>query len=61
MYCLFDQREKSQTLNKVTNAFRPCQKVENSKEVMVLNSDFKFMLCKKIPSYDSIAEFLLLA
>ena len=38
-----------------------CRKVENSKEVMVLNSDFKFMLRKKIPSYDSIAEFLLLA
>ena len=61
MYCLFECNEKSQTPAKVSITFRHCQKVENSKEVMVLNSDFKFMLCKKIPSYDSIAEFLLLA
>ena len=36
-------------------------KVEVDKEVMVLKPDFLFMLRKKIPKYDSITEFLLLA
>ena len=54
--------EETQILTIVTTTKNIlCRKVENSKEVMVLNSDFKFMLRKKIPSYDSIAEFLLLA
>ena len=59
--CLFSAHPEGCALqcNAIKNIL--CRKVENSKEVMVLNSDFKFMLRKKIPSYDSIAEFLLLA
>ncbi len=59
--CPFFALSEKQKSHEKSHTFYDIKKPLSHKEVMVLKPDFKLMLRKKIPKYDSITGFLLLA